>query len=477
MLSHYRAGMGTEPLAPALLYCPPPMSRAVVALVAVLILVIALLSAAVWVLLDRGPEEAPAPPVEVAPPPEPAPDALVLQPAAFTDLPGWRDDRVAEVVPALLASCDAFARRPADAVVAARGAEGITAGEMALWREICAAARLLPAGDDAAARALFERRFRPWQVTNHGEPGGLFTGYYEPSLRGSRRRGGRFQTPLYAVPGDLVTVDLGAFREDLEGRRIAGKLAGKTLAPYADRSAIESGALAGRGLEILWVDDPVDAFFLQIQGSGRVELENGAVLRVGYASQNGHPYYAIGRELVERGELTREEVSMQSIRRWLDDHPDQAAEVMATNRSYVFFQELRGLGEAAGPLGSMGVPLTPERSLAVDATFLPLGVPLWLDGEAPLESAPEAPVAPATPEAPAVPTVDAPGAATADPDAPPPGRPLRRLVIAQDTGGAIRGPVRGDLFWGPGERAADLAGRMRHPGRLWILLPREIEPL
>jgi len=187
------------------------------------------------------------------------------------------------------------------------------------------------------------------------------------------------------------------------------------------------------------MDDPVDAFFLEIQGSGSIELEGGGELRVGYGAQNGFPYVAIGRELVTRGALPKEKVSMQSIREWLEAHPDEAAEVMRKNASYVFFREQPG----EGPLGSLGVPLTPGRSLAVDPLFVPLGVPLWLDSTLP---------------------------AAADGSE----RPLRRLVVAQDTGGAIRGPVRGDVFWGAGDKAADLAGRMRQPGRLWLLLPRTV---
>jgi membrane-bound lytic murein transglycosylase A len=246
--------------------------------------------------------------------------------------------------------------------------------------------------------------------------------------------------PLYGRPPDLVSVDLGSFREDLKGRRIAGRVEEGKLVPYADRQAIEQGALAGHDLELVWVDDPIDAFFLQIQGSGRVRLADGGELRVGYAGENGHPYYAIGRELVKRGALRKEEVSMQSIRRWLEEHPDEAPAVLATNASYVFFQVIEG----EGPLGAEGIPITAGRSLAVDRKHWPLGVPLWVD-------------------------TAAPAAQKGAPD-----RPLRRLVIAQDTGGAIRGPIRGDVFWGASDEAAEIAGRMKHPGRLWVLLPKEL---
>jgi membrane-bound lytic murein transglycosylase A len=422
------------------------MPRRFVVLFAFLILVVALLSMAVWVLLEDQDAVPDVVPVEVPPSPPPEPE-LVLAPAEFTDLPGWEEDDLAEALPALLASCRVLARRPLSEPVGPRGLAG-TAGD---WREPCAEVSRLRGAGPPAVRAFLERAFRPWAVSNRGEREGLFTGYYEPSLRGSRRHHGPYRTPLHARPPELVEVELGEFREDLEGRRIAGQVEGGRLLPFHDREAIDRGALGGRGLEIVWVDDPVDAFFLQVQGSGRVVLDDGTVLRLGYAAQNGHPYTAIGRELVDRGEMALEEVSLQTIRAWLEAHPEEAPEVMAVNASYVFFRRLEG----PGPLGSLGVALTPGRSLAVDRTFLPLGAPLWLDAEAPL-------VPDQVPEG-----AEAPEGAT----------PLRRLMVAQDTGGAIRGPVRGDVFWGPGDRAEILAGHMKHPGRLWLLLPRAVEPL
>src|SRR6185295_10813052 len=235
------------------------------------------------------------------------------------------------------------------------------------------------------------------------------------------------------------SVDLGRFRADLKGKRIAGKVEDGALVPYFDRKAIDEGALAGRGLELVWVDDPVDAFFLEIQGSGRIVLPDGEQIRVGYAGQNGYVYSAIGRELLKRGVLTKEQLSMQSIREWLEANPDEGRDVMRTNASYVFFREL----SEEGPVGSLGVVLTPERSLAVDPLFVPLGVPVWIDTTIP---------------------AGAPGGA----------RPLQRLLVAQDTGGAINGPVRGDVFWGPGDEAAATAGSMRQPGRLWLLLPKAV---
>lgn len=382
----------------------------------------------------------PRPPAPVpVPPPE---DRLELAPATFADLPGWGADDLSAALPALRRSCSAWSGLPDERPLGGTGA----AGTVADWRPLCSAlgraSHAEPAARRAAARALVEEHLAPWAVTNRGLAEGLFTGYYEPTLHGSLERDERHRIPLYARPPELVAVDLGAFRDDLEGRRIAGRVEGGRLVPFAERSAIDAGALAGRGLEVVWVDDPVDAFFLHIQGSGVVRLAGGGELRLGYAAQNGHPYRAVGRELVEWGEMELEEVSMQSIRGWMERHPQRASELMATNRSYVFFRVL----DTEGPVGSLGVVLTPGRSLAVDPLFLPLGAPLWLAASAPA------------------------------PDPAAPDRPLRRLVVAQDTGGAIRGPVRGDVFWGPGDEAAEIAGRMRHPGRLWLLLPRGLDP-
>jgi len=437
------------------------MSRRFAALFAFLVLVIAVLSVALWVLVGERGEEQGAQPAQqgTAPteaPPEPEPE-LVLEPARFTEVPGWGEDDLADAAAALDASCRVFLRRSASAPIGPDGLAG-TAGD---WRPICH--RLLRMGEEAPSdrlRALLETELRPWAVTDRGmDRTGLFTGYYEPELHGSRRRHGPYQTPLYREPQDLVQVDLGDFRDDLAGRRIAGRIVGDRLEPYHDREEIAGGALSGRGLELVWVDDPVDAFFLQIQGSGRVVLDDGTVLRVGYAGQNGQPYTAIGRELVARGELALEDVSLRTIRLWLETHPQQAAEVMARNASYVFFRRLRGLAADRGPLGSLGVPLTAGRSLAVDRSFLPLGAPLWLDGSMP--SIPRSEI-----------ENQPPGGARASG-----ALPLRRLVIAQDTGGAIRGPIRGDVFWGSGARAEAVAGHMRHPGRLWLLLPAAVDPL
>ncbi|MFN7942827.1 MAG: MltA domain-containing protein [Thermoanaerobaculia bacterium] len=369
-------------------------------------------------------------------PAPPLPDQLELAPASFADLAGWSADALADVLPALVRSCAGGPRGGAawtEALAAARPA----------WDAFCATAAKLPRGDRDALAALVERELVPWAIANHGERRGLLTGYYEPELRGSRRRQGAFVHPLYLAPRDAQVVDLGEFHRDLAGRKITGILRSGRFRPYWDRSEIEAGALHGRGLEFLWVDDPVALFFLQIQGSGRVTLSDGTVVRVGYAAQNGHDYTPIGRVLVERGALVQEEVSLQSIRAWLRANPAEAERVMDANRSYVFFRVLPG----TGPEGAAGVELTAGRSLAVDDAYLPYGVPLWIESTFPA----------------------APELARGE-------TPLARLAIAQDKGGAIRGPVRADLFLGPGAEAEALAGRMKQPLRLWLLWPRGSAP-
>lgn len=354
----------------------------------------------------------------------PSEDHLVLAPAAFADLPGWGEDAVEEAVPVFLRSCARINTRPED------------------WKPLCAEAAKLPAGDRKAARHFFETRFQPFSVRNNRNPLGLFTGYYEPLLHGSRKRGGKYTVPLYTRPPDLVMVDLGRFRDDLKGKKIAGRVVDGDLVPYPERKEIDAGALANRKLEVVWVDDATDAFFLHVQGSGRVQLAEGGELRIGYAAQNGHPYTSIGRELIDRGEIRREDVSLQSIRAWLAAHPDKAREILETNPSYVFFQKIEG----EGPLGAQGVPLTPGRSLAVDLKHIPLGAPFWL-------------------------VSGVPSPREGEPDG-----KLRRLLVTQDTGGAIRGPVRGDVFWGFGPDAEAIAGRMKHRGKAWLLWPKTAPP-
>lgn len=357
---------------------------------------------------------------------------LVLRPASFGDLPGWKDDRQDEALAAFQRSCARILKQPPHKAFGPAPAGG-TFGD---WQPAC---REAVAGV-SDARAFFERHFMPWQAAaGGGGSEGLFTGYYEASLRGSRTKHGPYQYPLRLRPNDLVMVDLGEFRDELKGQRIAGRVVNGQLKPYEDRAAIVSGRLPSDDkLRFVWVDDAADAFFLHVQGSGRILLDDGTQMRVGYAAQNGHPYYAIGRELVKRGDVSKDDVSMQSIRAWLEKHPDQAADLMNTNKSYVFFKELDG----DGPLGGENVALTPGRSMAVDRTRIAYGVPLWLAADAPVDGM----------------------------------VPIRRLMIAQDTGGAIRGPVRGDYFWGYGPEAEANAGVMKAKGGYWLLLPKTVRP-
>jgi membrane-bound lytic murein transglycosylase A len=361
----------------------------------------------------------------------PSSPRLTLDQARFGDLPGWRDDDVAAAMPALVKSCAVLAKLADTAPI---GPDGV-AGTAHDWRGACAAAVRLAGGGDDAARPYFETWFMPFRVGDNGAPSGLFTGYYEPELRGARMQGGAFATPLLARPPDLVTVELGLFRPSWRGERIAGRIVDGRMLPYATRAEIEHGALDRNHLAFLWVDDPVDAFFLAIQGSGRVRLPDGTLVRVGYDGQNGAPYVAIGRLLVERGEMAQDDVSLSAIRAWITAHPSAGQALMDENPSYVFFREVTG----DGPIGAEGVVLTAGRSVAVDPAFMPLGAPVWLDV--------------------------AQGATI-----------LRRLVVAQDIGGAIRGPVRGDVFFGAGAEAENQAGTMRARGTYYLLLPRGVLP-
>ena len=375
-----------------------------------------------------------------APVPEKAePDRLVLRPVSFDDLPGWEADDQSAALQALRRSCAALDERDDDEPldIAALG------GHVGEWCGICAATAGLDGAD--RAREFFEANFTPYEARNGARADGLFTGYFEPELRGATQAGGRYGVPLYARPHDLVTVDLGLFRSALAGERVAGRVADGALEPYATRAEIDGGALAAQGLELVWVDDPVDAFFLHVQGSGLISFEDGTTRRLAYAATNGHSYFAIGRWLVDLGALSREDVSMQTIRQWLAANPKRASEVMHENASYVFFRWLEEEQATEGPVGAQGVTLTAGRSLAVDRRFVPMTVPVWLESAAP------------------------------DPDPAREDRPLRRLMVAQDTGGAIRGPVRGDVFWGTGAEAGAVAGRMKHAGRYWLLLPRGLD--
>jgi len=370
-----------------------------------------------------------------APPPGPV---RRLLPADFADLPGWERDDPRPALAAFLRGCTRIRPWRADRPMDRDGDPRF--GTVGDWQRLCRRARALAGAEATTVRRFFVRHFRPWAVDDGRGREGLFTGYYEPLLEGALRPDARFRWPVHRRPPELVEVDLGLFREDLRGRRIAGRVDDDgRLRPFPDRAAIERGVLAGRGLELLWVDDPIGLFFLHIQGSGRVRLRDGRTLRLVYAGQNGHPYRAIGRDLVEMGALAPEEVSLFTIRAWLEAHPAAAPALMRRNPSYVFFRLAGEVREGEGPPGTLGVPLTPARSIAVDRRFWPLGIPFFLDVPVPF---PEGE------------------------------RPWRALVVAQDTGGAIRGVVRADVFWGTGPRAEWIAGHMRARGRMWVLLPR-----
>ena len=387
----------------------------------------------------------PAPPVKPQPPPQPVPDPAKqpdivmpppvgpvgipadlpkpppvppMTPVSFESLPGWQQDDLRQAWPAFMASCRVLAKKPQ-------------------WTAPCAAAPGVNAAHGAAIRGYFETYFVPHQMRMpDGADTGLITGYYEPMLRGARKRGGAFQTPLYRVPDDLVTVDLAGVYPSLKNMRLRGRLVGKTVVPYSSRAEIERAPLSGK--ELVWVDDPVEAFFLEVQGSGRVRIdETGETVRIAFADQNGHPYKVIGRWLVEQGQLPADGVSAQSIKAWIAANPQRRQELLNVNPSYIFFREERLPDPTIGPKGALGVPLTPERSVAVDPQQVPLGAPLFLSTTHPAD-----------------------------------GAPIQRLMMAQDTGGAIRGAVRADFFFGFGGNAAEYAGRMKQRGSVWVLLPK-----
>jgi len=305
------------------------------------------------------------------------------------------------------------------------------------WRTVCDLAENSGDLGDAEAREFFESHFEVRPVyAKDGETQGLITGYYEPLLKGSWERSEEYQYPLYGVPEDLLVVDLGAVYPQLKGMRLRGKLVGNKVVPYHDRAQLDDDQELLQGAEILWVNSVVDLFFLHVQGSGLVELADGSIAAVGYAEQNGHPYQSIGRVLIKMGELEKEEVTLFTIRDWLKTNPDRLNEVLSKNPSYVFF-ELRD-AQQNGPTGALNVALTPRRSIAVDRNVIPLGAPVWLQTTLPNEAQ----------------------------------SPLNQLMLAQDTGGAIKGHVRADVFWGRGGEAEEMAGLMKQQGELFVLLPR-----
>jgi membrane-bound lytic murein transglycosylase A len=386
-----------------------------------------------------APDAAPASDTAAAPCPEgPAPttiDHLTLTKVAFSDLPSWTDDKHAEAIPAFLASCTKLAALADNANV---GVDG-KSGKAKQWRAACAAAARVPAGDDAAARAFFEAEFVPYAGSADAGPEGKFTGYYVQELRGSRTKHGAFQHPIYARPPDLVQVDLEDFLSDARGRHVWGKVDDRgVLRPYPEREELRTGLLDGKGLEILYVDDRVDAMFLHIEGSGKVVMDDGSTVWLEFDGKNGRRYKGMGKILRDMGEPPGTG-TMPGIRKWIADHPDRFDEIADQNEAFVFFKE----SSRPGAVGSQMVILTDERSLAVDRAFVAASTPIWVQTKKPTSSGDE--------------------------------REWHHLLVAQDTGGGIKGPVRGDIYWGDGADAAQTAGRMGGPGRWWLLLPRSVK--
>jgi len=338
-------------------------------------------------------------------------------PVEWSSLDSWEADSQSDAWAGFLKSCEKLAREQ--------------------WREVCDLAETSGNLSDAEVREFFEAHFEVRPVyAQDGETLGLITGYYEPLLQGSWDRTEEYRFPLYGVPQDLLVVDLGAVYPQLKGMRLRGKLDGNRVVPYYDRAQLDDDRELLQGTEILWVNSPVDLFFLHVQGSGLVQFADGSIVAVGYADQNGHPYQSIGRVLVQMGELEKDEVTLFTIREWLQSNPERLNELLSKNPSYVFF-ELRD-AFADGPTGALNVALTPRRSIAVDRNVIPLGAPVWMQ--------------------------------TTLPDAAQ--SPLNQLMLAQDTGGAIRGHVRADVFWGRGFEAERMAGLMKQQGQLFVLLPR-----
>jgi membrane-bound lytic murein transglycosylase A len=334
-------------------------------------------------------------------------------------LPEWQTLDLQPSWQAFLQSCQALKKKPD-------------------WQSICVRANGIAMKDNDALRVFFEEFFTPYQVLNpDGTSQGLITGYYEPKLMGSRVKTARFSYPLYAAPDDLLTIDLSEIYPQLKDLRLRGRVEGRRVIPYFSRAQIDTGKGVGRVL--FWVENAVDLFFLQIQGSGRIELADGRQVMVGYADQNGHPYVSIGKKLIEMGELKAEQASMQGIKHWAQINPAKLTPLLENNPSYVFFRELpEGL---SAPLGALGVPLTNAYSIAIDPRTIPLGAPVFLSTTYPNTS-----------------------------------EPLNRLMLAQDTGGAIKGAVRADFFWGFGDQAGIQAGRMKQRGLMWVLFPKGAQP-
>ncbi|HLU20031.1 MAG TPA: murein transglycosylase A [Pusillimonas sp.] len=355
-------------------------------------------------------------------------------PVTWAALPGWQNDDLNQVWKAFVNNCKGL-MRPVSGSLAmpARATPRV-------WQPVCAAAQQAGMSDDAGAaqvRAFIETHLQPWRLLDEsGKPAkNTVTGYYEPLIRASRKRGGEYQWPLYAPPADLLTVDLGTVYPELAGKRIRGKLQGNRVVPYDTRAQIMTAEK--QPPVIVWADDPVEAFFLQIQGSGRAQLDNGEMIRLAYADHNGRPYASIGKWLADKGEMPLAQTSMQNIKAWAKRNPGRVQEMLNANPAMVFFREERIVDPQLGPKGAYGIPLIGERAVAIDTRFVPLGAPIYLATQYPASN-----------------------------------QPLRRLMFAQDTGAAIKGAARTDFYWGFGDEAGAKAGRMKQSGEMWVLWPK-----
>jgi membrane-bound lytic murein transglycosylase A len=359
-----------------------------------------------------------------------------LEPLAWSDLGGWAEDDHMAAFKTFMDSCKA---------ILPRTSPGREAGPMfTALQNICRRARTYAASDIEQARAFFEMNFRPVRIATLGEAAGFLTGYYEPIVEGSRTWSEEFQVPLYRKPSNLIPGGRRRVTDGFPNKGPVGRKFGrKKILPYYDRGEIEEGVLTGRNLEICWLKDPIDLLFIQIQGSARVRMADSSIIRVNYAAHNGHPYSPVGRFLIENGAIPREEMSMDRIRKWMEENPDDAKEIRGKNKSYVFFREVP-LSATEEPKGAQGVSLTPGRSIAVDRALHIYGTPFFIEAELPIDSTQAK-------------------------------NKFRRLMVGQDTGSAIVGPARADLYFGAGQEAGQVAGRIRHPGRFAMLLPRELD--
>ena len=365
---------------------------------------------------------------------QPKQPSTMFRPVTFNQLPGWKSADLKKSLMTFQTSCGAFVKQNPEQVV---GTDHIDL-RVKDWQPACKAALNINPVTEKSAKLFFQEWFAPVEFFDKATGPGLFTGYYVPAIKGSYTKSKEFSVPLYETPDDLISADLGTFFNDLKNRKLIGRLVNKKIVPYYTREQINNGALKDKAKVLAWINSPIDRLFLEIQGSGVIELENGESISVGYDAQNGMPYTAIAGVLIRKGVMTKHNASMQGIKNYLNKNPKELHEVINQNKSFVFFRKM-SQGVA---LGSQGVSLTPGYSLAIDRDWIPMGTPLWLNTTRPDGAQPDK------------------------------SKPMQRLMIAQDTGGAIRGKIRGDVFWGGGDRATLIAGHMKNSGHYWLLLPR-----